>query len=88
MSVIRLRSIVDISKKDDEIADMYFIINFKNDDISSDCNQIKIRTQCERITYKKAFQLNQKIDKFGILIKILRNYGLKLEVREEEKVRN
>jgi hypothetical protein len=62
MSVIMLRSIVDFSKKDDEIADMYFIINFKDDEILSDCNQIKIRTQSERITYKKAFQVNQKIE--------------------------
>ena len=43
MSVIRLRNIGDFFKKDDEITDMYFVINFKYDEISSDCNQIKIR---------------------------------------------
>ena len=65
MSVIRLRSIVDFLKKDDEITNISssnqekfgLVPNFcKDDEISSDCNQIKIRTQSERITFKKSIQ--------------------------------
>ena len=61
MSVIRLRSIVDFLKKDDEITGISSS-NQKDDEISSDCNQIKIRTQSERISFKKSFQFNQKIE--------------------------
>ena len=53
MSGIRLRSIVDFLKKDDEILS---VINFKYDEISSGCNQIKIKTQKERITFKILLQ--------------------------------
>ena len=75
-----LRSIVDFSKKDDEIADMYFIINFKDDEILS---EIKLRSELKvrgSLT-KKHFKSIKKLNKFCILIKILRQYGLKLEVR-------
>ena len=39
-----------------------FYHQFKDDEISSDCDQIKIRTQSERITFKKLFKFNQKIE--------------------------
>ena len=36
---------------------------------------------------KNYFNSIKKLNKFWILLKILRKYGLKLEVREEEKAR-
>jgi hypothetical protein len=49
---------VDFLKKDDEITGISSS-NQKDDEISSDCNQIKIRTQSDRITFKFFFQFNK-----------------------------
>ena len=76
MSVIRLRRIVDFLKKDDEITNISssnqekfgLVPNFcKDDEISSNCNQIKIRTQSERIISKNHFNSIKKIE--GIISK-------------------
>ena len=39
-------------------------IFFKDDEISSDSNHFKIRAQRKRITFKKLFQFNKKLNEF------------------------
>ena len=55
--------ISDISSSNQEKIRIYSDF-FKDDEISSDSNHFKIRAQRKRITFKKLFQFNKKLNEF------------------------